>query len=121
MLAILSTSIPLATMITSTTIALDTGGNIILDPSPLHLQEAASTHVLAFSTNGRLIVAESEGQFDMDSWEIIVQEAHRICGGEINEDSDTDMRTESDNQNRLTSYMKSAVEAEIVASHQWKP
>lgn len=53
-----------------------------MDPSPTQLREAASVHVLTFSARGKLLLAESEGGFEVGVWERVVREGERVCRGE---------------------------------------
>ena len=58
----------------------------VIDPPPSMLvkqqadgEEVISVHVLAFSSHGDLLVAESEGEFDLDVWEEVHDEAKVFC------------------------------------------
>jgi len=54
---------------------------VIVDPSPTQLREVASVHVLTFSAGGELLLAESEGGFEVGVWERVVREGERVCRG----------------------------------------
>ncbi|MCJ1396287.1 exosome non-catalytic core subunit rrp46 [Xylographa bjoerkii] len=120
-LALLSTSIPLTMLVTSTLVAVDSNGNLNHDPSPVEISAATSLHVLAFSSQGRLIVAESEGSFDMDTWERATEKASHKCRhfagsvegkNDVSMDSDSDVATES--------FVKARVGDKIAIDQQWK-
>jgi exosome complex component RRP46 len=64
--ALLSASIPLKTMYTTTLISKPT-----------------SQHVFATTGEGEMLVAESEGDFGVEDWEGIVEEAKKMCEGSI--------------------------------------
>jgi exosome complex component RRP46 len=62
LLALLSASIPLDTTYTATITKLDT-----------------SMHVFAFSAEKQLLVAESEGDFKFEDWDVACAEAEEEC------------------------------------------
>ncbi len=98
LLALLAASVPLSTTYTSTVLAVQpfqqshrstpssetAATRLISDPSPQQLRSATSVHVLTFASanDGGLLLAESEGDFDMSVWEEVYHEAERICRGE---------------------------------------
>ena len=43
------------------------------------LNHVKSMHVLTFSSHGDLLVAESEGVFDVDTWEAVFDAAKMVC------------------------------------------
>lgn len=88
LLAILSASIPLSATCTSTILAVGQAKDLIVDPSPAELRRATSVHVLTFSSNGELLLAQSEGEFDWDTWEAVYGDAERICWGSGKDETD---------------------------------
>ena len=79
MLALLSTSISLTMTMTSVFLAVDSGGSIIDSPQLRTLENASSIHALAFSLQGELLMVQSEGSFDLPTWEIITDMAQSKC------------------------------------------
>ncbi|OJJ42862.1 hypothetical protein ASPZODRAFT_147028 [Penicilliopsis zonata CBS 506.65] len=79
LLALLSASVPMSMYFTTTIIAVTPSGEIICKPSIKDADEAASVHVLAFSSKGHLLLTESEGSFDFDTWEKVHDRALTIC------------------------------------------
>ena len=57
--------------------------SIILNPPMEEIEAAASLHVLGFSSNGDLLVAESEGSFTVSIWEQVLAAAAAACGEHI--------------------------------------
>lgn len=106
MLALLTTSIPLSMMLTSTLIVADAEGELVSDPPPTLLANATSVHVLAFSSLGDLLIVESEGNFNINTWDRVHTKAQQICRGsevgqddseeEAEEDEDEDMDVDVD-------------------------
>lgn len=86
LLALLSTAIPLHMTLSSSIFMVTIDGNMIEDPSVKQLETAASIHALAFSSKKDLLMVESEGSFDIDTWEAVASAAQlSCCGSTINE------------------------------------
>lgn len=121
MLALLSTSIPLADVYTSTLIAVDSKGSLLRRPSPKDLTAAKSLHVFALSSHNRILVAESEGSFDIDLWEAIAEEARRECRGDLSAETNTNnasMDTAEDGS--LEDSLRRVLEAKLAGDRRWK-
>ena len=121
MLALLSASIPLAVLIFSTLVAVDFDGNLNQNPSPVELSTATSLHVLAFSSHGRLLVAESEGSFDMETWERVTEEGSRQCrdsAGSMHGNDDVSMDLGS--EVAVESFVRTLVGEQVATGQQWK-
>ncbi|KAL8994830.1 MAG: hypothetical protein Q9169_005306 [Polycauliona sp. 2 TL-2023] len=122
-LALLSTSLPLTMTLTSTLVAVGRSGELVLDASAEAVKQAISLHVLAFSSLGELLVAESEGTFDMNIWDQIYTMAEKHCrssdsGKMAQTDDDVDMEpSKSDN---LEDSLKKIVEEKAARDHRWK-
>lgn len=122
MLALLSSTIPLTTVLTSISVAVDRRGNLVYHPSAGATQSAVSFHVLAFSSTRDLVLAESEGKFSVDTWENAFEMARSHCRFKR-----TDPGTANDGvrmNSRLTLDMegsvKLAVQEEILKKQRWK-
>ncbi|GKT48381.1 exosome complex component RRP46 [Colletotrichum spaethianum] len=80
-LGLLSAAVPLKTIATCTTLAiLENGNKIVADPSPLEADQATSLHVLSFTSQDDLLLAESEGAFTMTEWDKVVGTGQKVCG-----------------------------------------
>ncbi|MCJ1246382.1 exosome non-catalytic core subunit rrp46 [Trapelia coarctata] len=122
MLALLSTSIPLADVYTSTLIAVDSKGSLLRRPSAKDVAAAHSLHVFAVSAHNRLLVAESEGSFDIDFWEAVVEEARRECRGKMSAEMDMNggARMDTTEGSNLEGSLRGILEAKIAADKRWK-
>lgn len=60
-------------------IAVSSHGDMLVDPSPQDIKSAASLHVIAYTSTGRLLLAESEGEFDMDIFDAVCDLAKARC------------------------------------------
>lgn len=122
MLALLSSSIPLTMFLTSVSIAVDRQGNLIHNPPAAARQSAASFHVLAFSSTGDLLLAESEGKFPVDTWEKAFQMARSRCRFESMEPGivDDDVNMDSRPPLDLEGSLKSAIQKDVSKRQRWK-
>lgn len=121
MLALLSAAMPLAMTMTSTLLALMDDGKIIQYPTIREIQQATSVHVLAFTSHGELLVDESEGDFNIDDWDLIFEEAQRICCGTGEEaDVDTMLDEGEEGECELTGFLRSTLEEKVTSDLKWR-
>lgn len=76
-------------IVTCTLIAVDAFGKLIIDPSLKEVHLASSIHVVAYSSQGDLLVIESEGSFSTEILEKILETASQVCRGPNSEGSKT--------------------------------
>ncbi|KAI4281603.1 MAG: hypothetical protein L6R38_003581 [Xanthoria sp. 2 TBL-2021] len=120
-LALLSTSLPLTMTLTSTLVAVSQSGELVLKPSVKALQEAASLHVLAFSSLGELLVVESEGAFDMAIWEQVYSKAENHCRtSDAGNLAQMDIDMEPSRSDSLGDSLRSIIEEKAAKEHRWK-
>lgn len=105
----------------STLLAVTPKGKIIQDPSSSDVADAASLHVLAFSSKGHLLLNESEGRLDFETWELVRQQAASICQGAATtgSDGDTDM-DDGTSSTKLNGFVREAVEDHLHKEYSWK-
>ena len=107
--------------LTATLVAVNSDATLTADPTVQQVKLASSIHVLAFSSDGVLLVAESEGDFMMDTWEEAHQKAKLHCHGENEEESESeDVSMTSENVFKLESVLKDVVERKIAEERKWK-
>lgn len=113
--------------LTSVLLALknkETGTTIIENPTPLDCQDAASVHVLAFTSHGELLVAESEGSFDLDEWEEVYEHGKSLCCKGHGLAAEDDIMHEDGLENEAPSsmmmFVKSAVQEKVATDLHWK-
>lgn len=123
MLALLSAALPLATTLTSTLLAVnneDKSIDILKHPTLPQIQAASSVHVFAFTADGDLLVAESEGEFDMDDWDKVCEEAKRVCCG-TGKRTDTDMMMDgSEGNGGMAQFLRDTMQEKARADVHWK-
>ncbi|KAI9819696.1 MAG: exosome non-catalytic core subunit rrp46 [Thelocarpon impressellum] len=113
MLSLLSASIPLSTVLSSAVVAIDHDGQILSDAPARQLDAAASLHVFAFSSQQTLLLAESEGGFDLDGWEAARETARSMCCGE----SAMDDHGQADT---LEAFLRLTMRAKVEGDQRWK-
>ena len=107
--------------LTATLISVKENGGVAPSPSAQDLEAATSIHVLAFSSHGDLLVVESEGYFNMDTWEKVYAKARLICHGEKEEDSESeDLSMDLEEDTKLEDVLRDAVRQKVAAEYRWK-
>lgn len=94
---------------------LDFDDKAIVTPSTKQIAAAKSAHVFAFSSFGDVLVAESEGSFEIDEWEAACEEARRLC---VKDGESVIM--EEDGRVNLQDFVKGAVEGEVRRANAWR-
>ena len=121
LLALLSASVPLSMTFTATVLAVDRAGEIIPEPSVQAANSAESLHALAFSSKGHLLLNESQGAFDFDTWEQVYQRAGTLCRGTQVGGSDGDVAMGGDGDGQpLEGFIRETVEDKIHHDYAWK-
>ena len=120
MLALLSTSIPLFTIVTSILLAVQREGSIVADP-PIHiLEKASSVHAFAFSTEGALVMVESEGSFNFDTWTAASQTAESKCREKRLETSGEDFPMIVAGDLSIGGLLRNVVATEVHTAEKWR-
>ncbi|PWY75106.1 hypothetical protein BO70DRAFT_319199 [Aspergillus heteromorphus CBS 117.55] len=120
LLALLSASVPLSMTFSATVLSVDAAGKITREPSAEDAAAAKSLHVLAFSSKGHLLLNESQGAFDFDTWERVRERASAICHGtSVGEDGDVAMVESADGQ-PLEGTIRETVEDQVHRDYSWK-
>ncbi|KAF9887699.1 hypothetical protein FE257_009652 [Aspergillus nanangensis] len=121
LLALLSASVPLSMTFSATVLGVNTLGEIIREPAPTDAAAATSLHVLAFSSKGHLLLNESRGSFDFDTWERIRQRALTICHGTLSGSPDGDVAMVEDVDGQpLEGVVRETVEDKYHQDYAWK-
>lgn len=119
-LALLSASIPLSTTLTGTSVAVASSGKLFCSPSSadmLRMQPILSIHVFAFSAQRALLLAESEGEFDLEKWEEACELAEDMCC----KDAGTEERMDVDGKAvNLGDFLRDIVKEKVEKEQRWK-
>ncbi|CAG8950335.1 hypothetical protein HYFRA_00006828 [Hymenoscyphus fraxineus] len=120
-LALLSASMPLATILTSVSIAIHADGKsrkLITHPSLKEFEGASSVHIMAFTSHGELLVVESQGTFTLEDWEEVFETGKALCHAEHNRIDDNAMQGVSGKGNMLE-FVKSAMGEKVAQDLHW--
>lgn len=118
-LALLDAGVPLKSVLTATTVAFLKGsGELIVEPELEDLKNAASKHVLAFTSAGLLGFVESEGEFEFEDFERVVKAGKNVCSARREgDDNDTDMDTGGQGVGEL---MRKVVREKVEKDLRWR-
>jgi exosome complex component RRP46 len=99
-----------------------TSKTLLRNPTLLEFQKADSVHVLAFTSHGELLVAESEGSFTIDDWVELFEVGKRLCCDEAEMRDDNTMQGgELDDRNGgMMRFVMSAVRDKVEKDLHWK-
>lgn len=93
----------------------------ITDPSPRQTEQARSVHVLAFTSHGELLLAESEGDFTMDEWDHVYTTSRSICcKAAPNQEIDMVLGEDQQPGPDLRRFVRTATEVKVTADVHWK-
>ena len=106
--------------LTATLIAVTTEDVLVRDPSAKQLEAATSLHVLSFSSQGDLLVVESEGKFNIDVWDNVFEKAKRICQGSDVENEAEDVDMDSEEQQSLEVILRRTMHDKMIKDQSWK-
>lgn len=108
---------------TSAFLALTSDGSarsIIKNPSIVQCEGADSVHVLAFTSHGDLLVAESEGSFSLEDWETVFEAAKAICCDDSKTSVDHSMQDGELEKGSMMDFVKSTLQTKVAADLHWK-
>jgi exosome complex component RRP46 len=121
LLALISASVPLSMTFTASIVAVTSSGDIIRQLSVSQAASAKSLHVLAFSSKGHLLLNESQGTFDFDTWERVHEHAAAICRGTLAGSADGDVTmAEEGGEQGLEKFVRETVEDKVYRDYAWK-
>lgn len=123
-LALLSAAVPMRATATSAVAAVllsEGKPQITMDPSPREADKSRSVHVLAFTSFGELLLAESEGDFTMNEWDQVYETSRSACcgvagGNETHAVLDEAQQSGPD----MRQFVRSAAESKVAADLYWK-
>ncbi|KAI1082817.1 hypothetical protein F5B20DRAFT_485865 [Whalleya microplaca] len=123
-LSLLSAALPLTATLTSTALAVTQDGGskkIIVNPSAREIETSQSFHVFSFTSHDDLILAESEGSFNLKEWDDAFAMAYRqCCEPNTTSDGDTLMDDGSLPFSNLKNFTRTTLGEKIVSDLHWK-
>ncbi|RWA14670.1 hypothetical protein EKO27_g428 [Xylaria grammica] len=123
-LSLLSASLPMTATLTSTSLAIiseDGRQQTITNPTARQIEQSQSFHVLAFTSQNELLLAESEGTFTMKEWDDVYSAAYgQCCTTAAVGDTDTLMDEGLPTDAGLMRFVRSTVEQQTASDLYWK-
>ncbi|KAI0194544.1 hypothetical protein F4808DRAFT_336824 [Astrocystis sublimbata] len=123
-LSLISASLPMTATLTSTSLASvteDGRQHLVTNPTARQIEQSRSFHVLAFTSQNELILAESEGCFSIAEWDDVYSAAHRQCCTSVpTDDTDTLMDEGLPAGADLKRFVRSTVEQKTDSDLYWK-
>ncbi|PMB66090.1 Exosome complex component RRP46 [Beauveria bassiana] len=127
-LSLLTAVIPLKTIATAVTLAVpsDDGdgssSNIVVDPSAREADTARSLHVLGYTADNELLLAESQGAFSVDEWEAVLQTGQQACCRAVRQElgEDTAMADGGLEAPSIRAFVRSVMENKVAEDFAWK-
>ncbi|KAM3508587.1 hypothetical protein MY10362_001103 [Beauveria mimosiformis] len=133
-LSLLTAAIPLKTIATAVTLAVPAVGgddissssssssNMVVDPSAREADTARSLHVLGYTADNELLLAESQGAFTVDEWEAVLQTGQQACCRAARQElgEDTAMADGGLEAPSIRAFVRSVMETKIEGDFAWK-
>ncbi|KAI9171620.1 Exosome complex component RRP46 [Paramyrothecium foliicola] len=122
-LGFLTGAVPMKSIATAVTLAIPREGEgdaIILHPSPVEANQAKSVHVVGFTSDEELLLAESKGAFSPDEWDKVLQTGQRLCCRRQGAGLDETMGDGGIESASIADFMRAAMEAKSAADLHWK-
>lgn len=91
---------------------------IIVDPTQVQISRARSVHVLAFTSSGDLLLAESEGQFSLAEWDEVADAARKVCFH-----SEDEMAVDTGGTSRpadMKQFIRTVMASKVAADLHWR-
>jgi len=123
-LGLLSAAVPLKATATAVLLAVlsdDGNSRVVIDPSPWEVDNARSVHVMGFTSQDDLLIAESEGKFTVAEWEGVVSTARNACCQQPEQSGlDDAAMGESPRPTDMRRFIRSSMEARVASDLHWK-
>jgi exosome complex component RRP46 len=114
----------MATTATAAVVAVGAEGastRTVVDPSQRELETANSTHVFAFTADGQLVLAESQGDFTMAQWEDTYAIAKNVCCEAAKEDTvEMVLGDEKQVGPDMHRFLRSTMESKVAEDLMWR-
>jgi exosome complex component RRP46 len=101
----------------------DGTSKLVADPSPRDVEAARSIHVLAFTSQDELLLAESEGDFTVKEWDDVYDTAKKICcqsGATKGEGIEMVLDEKEDSGPDMRQFLRVSMETRVAADLHWK-
>ena len=86
----------------------------------VQVDNAKSVHVLGFTSDDELLLAESSGSFSTEEWDKVLETGQRVCCQGRNAGLDTAMADDSTESASIRRFIRSVMETKTAADLHWK-
>jgi exosome complex component RRP46 len=129
----LDAGVQMRTMVGATVIGLTRDGQVVVSPGVLQRKRCSSLHVFAFNKQGKTLLMESEGKFNMPDWKqadqiarsvVLGHLANTITSDSINNHNGGDAATNGTPDTLARSVMDifaKALEVRVIKDESWRP
>lgn len=121
-LGLLAAAVPLKSIVTATALAIGPEGgkdDVVVDPGMAEAAKAESIHVLGFTSDDELLLAESAGSFTVADWDRILETGQSICCQARDVGLDTAISDGLESPN-IKSFTRSVMESKTATDLYWK-
>ena len=103
----------------STVVQVDKVGNIATQTDSKKIAKARSLHVFTFSSEGDLLLIESEGAFTLSEFSTLVEMARKTCLGS---QSDSQMAVDGEDYatGGLFDGLRETVTKKVISNNRWR-
>jgi len=112
-----------ATSAIITIVSNDGATKLVSEPSLRDVEAAQSVHVLAFTSQDELLLAESEGDFTVKEWDDVYDTAKKICcqsGAAKREGIEMLLDEKEGGGPDMRQFLRSTLETKVAADLHWK-
>ncbi len=121
LLALLSGSMPLATTFTAALVGVTRSKELVRSPSYQEVVRSSSLHVFAFSPSKEMLLTESDGNFDLDIWDEVYQDAENVCCSPAQDLADDDDKmVDNGDDPHLHELLHEATKQLVHIDQRWK-
>jgi len=117
-LALVDGGLPLETTMSAALVAVSTNGELLREPSVKDLLACKSVHAMAFDMQGEMLLDQSTGDFDVDTWEKVVDLAQQSCVGAIASAGEDESMANGGADDEP--WLRQALEGKVRKSNAWR-
>lgn len=121
LLALVDAAIPLSTSYTAILASVSESGQLDLQPTTRDISRAQSLHAFVFAQSGAMLLTQSSGPFDFQTWDMVAARAKTHClnaiGSSTQLSEDEAMADDAENDK---AWLRTTVEKKAYEQSAWK-
>lgn len=118
-LALIDAGVPMRCTFISTIAQVDTAGEIVTQPDSKEVARGRSLHVFTFSSEGEMLLVESEGAFTLAEFSTLIETARNTCLG-TQSDSQMAVDGEEYSTGGLLGDLRETVTKKTMSDNRWR-